>query len=159
MAALCRHRKASVEQIRPRTAGNPERAQLLLGPACQAGPHMPQQEQAWSQPVGAINSCGASKGSANPCGSLCQHHPWASAVPLKKLQRGIGIPVLPGAHLPIPKGTVLLCKCDGKATTGSCHGDSQGNIFCQSQGPAGTQKALVVSLKCAVLRTITDWSR
>lgn len=92
----------------------------------------------------------------------CQRHPWlgqAAAVPLKKLQKGIYIPLLPRAHLPIPKGTVLLCKCDGKATTGSCHGDSQRNIFCQSQGPTRMQKVLVFSLKCAVLRTITHWSR
>lgn len=48
----------------------------------------------------------------------CQHLPWlgqAAAVPLRKLQRGIGIPGLPGALLPIPKDTVLLCKGDGKA--------------------------------------------
>lgn len=36
-------------------------------------------------------------------------------MPLRKLQRGIGIPVLPGTHLLFPKGRVLLCKCDGKA--------------------------------------------
>lgn len=98
-----------MEQIRPRTTGHPEGVQLLLGPTRQAGPHMTQQEQARSQPVGAINSCGASKGSAN-----CQHHPWlgqAAAVPLRKLQRGTGVPVLSGAHLPIPKRTFALLSC------------------------------------------------
>lgn len=83
----------------------------------------------------------------------CQHHPWlgqAAAVPLRKLQRGIGIPGLPGALLPIPKGTVLLCKGDGKAME-----TPRKPILPEPRTHTHMQKGLFVSLKCAVLRTMT----